>query len=104
MITKDAMRENEDRVFELFKYFRLVFADDVRLKIIDVLASREGANLREIARRVGASHTNLPRYLDPLVKKGIIEVYFVGQGMKVYKLSPKYKLAHEVGSVHTHAH
>ena len=86
----------DDRLVYVFMFFRQVFAEDVRFKIIDVLASREGANLREIARNVGISHKNVSRYLEVLVKKGIIEVYPVGIGMRVYKLSSKYDLLRKV--------
>jgi predicted transcriptional regulator len=87
---KESEHESDDRLNNVFKYFTLVFADDIRYKIINVLASREGANLREIARCVGISHTNCSKYLSALVNKGVIDVYPVGQGMKVYKLSTKY--------------
>ncbi len=82
----------DDRLVYVFMFFRLIFAEDVRFKVIDVLAKREGANLREIARCVGISHKNLARYLDCLVKKGVVDVYPVGIGMRVYRLSPKYDL------------
>ena len=83
---------NGDGFVDVFMFFKLIFADDVRFKIVDVLAKREGANLREIARCVGISHKNLSRYLEYLVKKGVIDVFPVGIGMKVYRLAPKYDL------------
>jgi predicted transcriptional regulator len=89
---KNGGSQNDERIVYVFMFFRLIFAEDVRFKIIDVLAKREGANLREIARCVGISHKNLARYLDCLIKKGVIDAYPVGLGMKVYRLSPKYDL------------
>jgi DNA-binding transcriptional ArsR family regulator len=85
------LSSNDNYVY-IFTFFRLIFGDDVRFKIIDVLSKREGANLREIARCVGISHKNLSRYLECLVKKGVVDVFPVGIGMKVYRLSPKYDL------------
>jgi DNA-binding transcriptional ArsR family regulator len=75
---------------EVLAFFETVFKNDVRLRIICILSSREGACLREIARNAGISHKNLTKYLDALLQKGVIESYPVGPRNKVYRLSTKY--------------
>lgn len=79
----------EIKPIDIFSFFKLLLAEDERFKIISLLANREGANMREIGRCTGVSYRKVVRSLNYLVKAGLIDVYFVGIGMRVYKLSSK---------------
>ena len=95
MATRDLMIDKERRIppeiksVDVFSFFKLLLAEDERFKIINLLASREGANMREIGRCTGVSYRKVSRSLASLVKAGVVDVYFVGIGMRVYKLSSK---------------
>jgi DNA-binding transcriptional ArsR family regulator len=84
---KRAPREVE--AVDIFSFFKLLLAEDERFRIIKLLASREGANMREIGRRTGISYRKVSRSLTYLVEAGVVDFYFVGIGLKVYKLSSK---------------
>lgn len=75
---------------KLFHAFRVIFEDDTYFKIIESLAEREGANLRETAREVGLSHKNLSKYLVELTRKGVIDSFPAGRRIKIYRLSDDY--------------
>jgi DNA-binding transcriptional ArsR family regulator len=80
----------------VFRFFEIVFKDDVRFKIITILLHREGACLRELARNVGMSHKNLAKYLEVLVGKGVVDLIPVGIRDKIYRLNPNYVFLREV--------
>ncbi len=81
--------QREIKPIDVFSFFKLLLADDERFKIINLLAQREGANLREIGRCTGISNKKVVRSLTSLTNAGIVNVYLAGIGMKVYKLSSK---------------
>jgi DNA-binding transcriptional ArsR family regulator len=95
----DSVKELSDtgafEIDRLVRFFRTVFANDVRFKIIMCLANREGACLREIARDVGISHKNLSKYLDKFMHKGVVEAFPVGLRSRVYRLATKYDFLRE---------
>jgi predicted transcriptional regulator len=91
MVIGERVLQEESSTIDIFILYRLIFAEDVRFKIIDVLAKREGANLREIARSVGMSRKNVASYLENMVKKGVINVFPLRLGTEIYRLTPIYE-------------
>lgn len=89
MVDKEKQAPREVKAADVFSFFRLLLAEDERFRIINLLASREGANMREIGRRTGISHRKVSRSLTYLVEAGVVDFYFMGIGLKVYKLSSK---------------
>ncbi len=80
----------------VFRLFRMVFKDDVRFKIIEVLACREAVNLRALSRAVGMHHKNVRRYLDELVEKGVVKSVQVSSATVVYRLNDDYNFLMEL--------
>jgi DNA-binding transcriptional ArsR family regulator len=81
--------QREVSAAELFSFLTLLLAEDEKFKIIHLLARREGANMREIQRCTGISYRKVSRSLTSLVESGAVDVYLVGLGMRVYRLSSK---------------
>ncbi len=99
---KEMLRDFEDRLLakqrvqgavdpvEILGFFRLIFGNDVRFRVVILLAKREGACLSEISRNVGMSRKNLARHLEMLTQSGIVDDYSVGMRDRVYRLGTKY--------------
>ena len=85
---KELPRTNVKAV-DVLRFLRLLFAEDENFRIIDVLAKREAANMREIRRCTNISHGKIKRCLNSLGKQGVVEFYRVGSGLNAYRLSPK---------------
>lgn len=81
--------EKENRV--IVEFLKRTYRDNVRFKIVRELCKIEGASLRELARKVGISHSNLSRHLDLLVEKGVVEYFYASPRIRIYKLSKKYE-------------
>lgn len=90
----------EVKAGDVFSFFKLLLAEDERFRIINLLASREGANMREIGRCTGISYRKVSRSLTYLVKAGVVDVYFVGIGLRVYKLSSKCEILRNFNYTH----
>lgn len=81
---------------EVLRVFSIVFSEDVRFKILRVLASREAVNLRELSRVVGMDHKSVRRYLEELVHKGLVKEIQVSSASRVYELNGEYYFLREL--------
>jgi predicted transcriptional regulator len=73
---------------DMLKLLKTLFEEDEKFKILDLLAKREAANMREIGRCTGLSHGKITRSVDSLIKKGVVDFYCIGLGLNAYRLSP----------------
>lgn len=80
----------------LFKLFYSVYCNDVKFRILEALARREGVSMRELARIVGICHKNLNKYLEELCKNGIVEYFMANPRMRVYRLSRECEILKEL--------
>jgi len=80
----------------IVEFLKRTYKNNVRFKIVCELCKVEGASLRELARRVGISHSNLPRHLDQLVEKGVVEYFYASPRVRIYRLSKKYEELKEI--------
>lgn len=103
MLKKDdnALTQVGNKALDIYQLFESVFSEDVRFKIIHELSNREGANLREMARCCGISHKNISKYLDTLMRKGVVQAYPIGSRIRVYRLASRYDFLREfvLGSI-----
>jgi len=81
---------------ELISLIKSVWGEDVRFRVLKELANREGATMRELARRVGISHKNLAKYLQALNEKGVIDFFEPGSKARVYRLSQRWAFLAEL--------
>lgn len=81
---------------DLFRVFYSIFSEDVRFKILRVLASREAVNLRELSRIIGVDHKSVRRYLEELVNKGLVREIQVSSTSRVYELNGVYSFLREL--------
>jgi DNA-binding transcriptional ArsR family regulator len=86
---------DDNTSYQVFNFFRSIYREDVRYKIIHALSKKELATLRGLARQVGLSHKNLRKYLNQLIENGIVESYPVGVRMRIYRLSKQCDLIKE---------
>jgi len=80
----------------LVEFLKQTYKDNVKFRIIVELCKIEGASLRELARKVGISHSNLAKHLDFLVEKGVVEYFYASPRVKVYRLSKKYQKLRDI--------
>ena len=80
-----------DEELMIVDFLKQIYKDNIKFKIICELCKIEGASLRELARKVGISHSNLSKHLDFLVRKGVVEYFYASPRVKVYRLSKKYE-------------
>lgn len=81
---------------DLLRFFKSVYSDDVKFKILECLAVREAVGLRELARVAGFHHTALYRHLNKLISCGVVEQVKVSKNMSIYRLSGRYGFLREL--------
>lgn len=81
---------------ELFRVFSSIYSEDVRFKILRVLASREAVNLRELSKVVGMDHKSVHKYLKKLVDSGLVREIQVSSASRVYELNGEYNFLREL--------
>ncbi|MCE4606824.1 MAG: archaellum operon transcriptional activator EarA family protein [Desulfurococcales archaeon] len=72
-------------VIELFK-------GSPYLRILEFMSMREKNDLftvRRIARNIDMNHKNVIKYLDSLITTGLIEIAYIRNNMKLYRLTEK---------------
>jgi len=87
-------------VSDVFDALRMVFDEDIRLRIIAMLAEREEASLRELARSLGVAHKSLARYLDELTEKGIVETFEPEAARRAYRIAGQHAYLKELFTGH----
>ena len=92
----DLSKANDERTALLLKLIKNIFHDDVKYRILLELSGSEGYGLRELARRVGVSHSSLKRHLTALEMREVIKGFYVNPMVKVYALSDKFKNLEEL--------
>ena len=66
----------------------ILFRDTTLMKVIEFLyVEGKPCSLRKISRNVGLNHKNLAKYLESLVKAGIVEIVYEEKNLRLYMLS-----------------
>jgi len=79
----------------------MVFEEDIRLRIIAMLAEREEASLRELSRNLFVAHKSLAGHLDELMRKGIVEACSPETARRTYRITRQHGYLRELFRVHT---
>lgn len=73
---------------DLLTRILILFRDTVFVRVIEFLyIEGKPCSLRKISRNVGVNHKNLAKYLDSLVKAGIVEIVYEEKNLRLYTLS-----------------
>ena len=89
--------ETPDVVRVILSRILRAFSDDVKMGVINILASEEMASFRCLSRRLRVNHKRLKSNLKPLLDLGIIEEVQIrvsdGRVYRAYRLSPPARAA-----------
>ncbi|MCS7373832.1 MAG: winged helix-turn-helix transcriptional regulator [archaeon GB-1845-036] len=87
----DSLINSKKTTYLILELFNKIFRNEVKYKVVVELSSVNGCGLRELARRVGVSHSSLKRHLENLESRGVLTTYYVNPKVKVYALDEHFK-------------